>query len=483
MISKKRAVWAALVIAAVALILGCGDTFRPTINFQPQPGGDPAPLGQAVVLATNPTGDGSDTHINVSGDSNVGIVATGPNPVFIGKGGGRAFILNGDNTVTLYIALTPQSSTISQATLPLSTSGAIGGASSANGNIYIADSGSNDVNVIGSGQNAVTQTVPVGARPVMVATNASGNKAYVINHDDNNVSVIGTQDNNVIKTIPVGAQPIWGVMSDDGIDVFIVNQGDGTVSVIDTTLDIVFTTINLNGTAASATLLPNFAFYDNVRKRVYITNPGDNSVTVIKADSINLGITPQILPVFLAKVSLSGSPISVGALADGTRAYAALGNCAAVAGGVNHTNLQANLAGCTGNQVSVIDAVALAEKKVITLSPPPFPPTESGTIGGAVSIAPSTDGTRVYVVHANDKVTITDNVNTPPKPPRTIAVPGISIIRTATDTELTDSTGKMTRISPPQQDPNCVVGIDSTFNSAVPIPCALQTPFAVITFP
>lgn len=436
---SHRAAWAVVVIAVcAALVLGCGDQFRPTINFQPLPGGQPGQLGQAVVLSTNTAGFGSNTHIDVSGDTAVGIVNVGTNPVFLGKGGSRTFVLNSDNTVTLYTALLPENSTINQVVLPASTSGAIGGAASSNGSIYIADSGSNDVNIIPSTQNVVTRTVPVGARPVMVATNSSGNQAYVINHDDDTVTIIGTQDNAVTGTIPVGAQPIWGVMSNDGIDVFIVNQGDGTVSVIDTTLNIVFTTISLNGIGTSNTLQSNFAFYDNVRKRVYVTNPGDHSVTVIKADSINLGVTPQILPTFLAKIPLSGSPLSVGAIADGTRAYAALGNCGAVPGGINHTNLLANLASCTGNQVSVIDAVALVEKKVIPVG------------AGSVSIAPSTDGTRVYTANAIDGT--------------------ISIIKTSTDSEL------LPRMAAPQKSLGCP-------NPATCSASGTQTPFAVLTFP
>lgn len=434
MILSMRTVRAVLAIAIfAALVLGCGDVFRPTINFQPQPGGSPAPLGQALVLATNPSGFGSDTHIDVSGDTNVGVVNVGMNPLFLGKASGRAFILNSDNTVTLYTALLPGTSTVTQVALPASTSGAIAGAASSNGNIYIANSGSNNVNVIPASQVVVTQTVTVGARPVMVATNAQGSQAYVINHDDNNVSVIGTQDNAVTGLIQVGAQPIWGVMSNDGVDVFIVNQGDGTVSVIDTTLNIAFATINLNGSGPSAALGSNYAFYDSVRKRVYVTNPGDNSVTVIKADSINLGANPQILPTFLAKVSLSGSPMSVGAIADGTRAYAALGNCPA---GTNHTNLLANLASCTGNQVSVIDAVALVEKKLIPVG------------AGSVSISPSNDGTRVFTANAIDG--------------------NISVIKTSTDSEVM-------RIAAPQQSLGCP-------NPSCNV-TGVQTPFMVLTFP
>lgn len=446
MISTMRTVWAVLAIAiCTALVAGCGNTFRPTISFQTQPSGDPASLGNGVVLSTNPSGFGSDTHINVSGDTNVGVVNVGPNPVFLGKASGRAFVINGDNTITLYIALLPQSSTVTTVTMPPSVSGGIGGATSSNGNIYIADSGSNDVSVIPSGQVAVTTVVPVGARPVMVATNANGNKAYVVNHDDNTLTVLGTQDNSVIGTISVGAQPIWAVMSDDGVDVFVVNQGEGTVSVIDTTLDRVIctpptpepctSTINLNGAGTSSTLQSNFAFYDNVRKRVYVTNPGDNSVTVIKADSINLGVTPQILPAFLKKITLSGSPVSVGAIADGTRAYAALGQCPAVPGGINHTNLLSNLAGCNGNQVAVIDAIGLFQSKLITVG------------SGAVSIAPSTDGTKVYVPNAHDG--------------------NISIIRTSTDSELM-------RVSVPLQNLSCTNPV---------CPATPQTPFMVVTFP
>jgi len=427
MISIRRAVSAALAtVTCAALLAGCGNTFRPTINFQPQPSGDPSGLGHAVVLSTNPAGDGSDTHINVSGDTNVGVVNVGLNPVFLGKALGRAFVINGDNTVTVYVALLPTSIVASQITLPASTSGSIGGGASANGNIYIANSGSNDVSVIPSTQNSVTTVVPVGTQPVMVASNVNGNKAYAINHGSNNVTVIGTQDNSVITTIAVGSSPIWGVMSNDGNDVFIVNQGSGTVSVIDTALDKVITTITVGAS-------PNFAFYDNVRKRVYVSNTGSSTISVIKADSIDLSATPQILPTKLADVPIAAPAISVGAIADGTRAYAALSGCPA---GINHTTLLANLASCNGNRVAVIDAVGLFQSKLITVG------------SGAVSIAPSNDGTRVYVPNAHDG--------------------NISIIRTSTDTELM-------RMAAPLENLSCT-------NPSV-CPATAQTPFMVVTFP
>ena len=435
MILNKRTVWAVLgVIVAIVLVAGCGDTFRPTVNFVPTPSGDTTVSGDAVILSTNPSGNGSNTTINVTGDTNVGEVTVGPNPLFLFKAGGRAVVINSDNSVTAYGGQTPLASTISTITLPSTVSGPISGGTSKNGNIYITNSGTNDVDVLPSGGNIVTSVIPVGARPVMVATNVNSDLVYVVNHDDNTVTLIGSSDNAVLKTIPVGAQPIWAVMSDDGVDVFVVNQGDGTLSVIDTTLNIVFTTINLNGTGPSAALGSNFAFYDNVRKRVYVTNPGDNSVSIIKADSINLGVTPQIVPTLLAKVTLSGSPLGVAAISDGTRAYAVLAGCPA---GTNHTNLLAMLSGCNGNKVSVIDVIGLRESKVIPVG------------AGAVSIAASTDGTRVYTANAHDG--------------------NISIIKTSTDSELM-------RMAAPQQNLSCANPSSCPAN-------VTQTPFQVVAFP
>jgi len=264
-------------------------------------------------------------------------------------------------------------------------------------------------------------------QPVMVAGNSANSKMYVINNGDKSVTVVSTTDNTVIKTIAVGAQPIWGVMSADGVDVFVVNQGDGTVSVIDTTLDIVIATINVGPS-------PNFAYYDTNRERLYVTNTGNNTVSVIKADGINLGVTPQVLPVLLKNVTVSGAPVSVAALNDGTKVYAALGNCPS---GTNHTNLLANLGSCNGSLLSVIDAEALVETNTINVG------------SGAVSVDVDSDATHVYAVAAH--------------------AASVSIIRPATNSITTSYPA-------PQQNLSCT-------NPAVCPANATQTPFMVRVFP
>src|SRR5262249_39570639 len=129
-----------------------------------------------------------------------------------------------------------------------------------------------------------------------------------------------------------------------------------------------------------------FAFYDPNRQRLYVSNSGENTVSIIRADGLNLGVTPQIVPGLLANVHVSGVPTEVAALNDGSKAYAALGNCKA---GTNHTTILANLPTCTGSLVSVIDAVGLRETGTLNVG------------AGAVSVDVSGDALHAYAVAAN----------------------------------------------------------------------------------
>lgn len=495
--SRLRSLWL-LLGTAILLILavGCNDTLRQFIVPVPGTSGNPGPLAHAIILSTNFTSTipanallpGADTHIDVSGDTNAGIVPVGLNPVFLGKTTSRVFIINqGDAntppTISTYTALLPQASTVNTITLPSTSVSPVAGATDSAGNIFIANSGSNTVDVISAAVLAVTATIPVGLHPVMIAGNATNNKIFVVNQGDNTVTEVSTIDNTVIKTIPVGAQPVWAVMSSDGLFVFVVNQGDGTVSVIDTSLDIILpcdtttpSCVN-NGSAikvgTTATPSPNFAFYEPTLKRVYVNNTGENSISVIKGNAFNLGSNPQVLPAKIADIALSGPPVSLTALTNGTRAYAALGNCPA---GTNHLNIITNIPSCTGNRVSIIDVVGLHEIGTIPVG------------AGVISVDASPDASRVYAISANDTTTISANVGSA-QPNRTFPTPSIYVIPTSTNVPLVTPVDPSIVSSPlptffvPQQDPSCVPAVDPTFNNKVAQPCPAQTPLIVRTFP
>ena len=503
--SRLQALWLILGTSALLLLaMGCNDTLRQFITPIPPPTGDPATLAHAVTLSTNPVADGqgSDMHVDVSGDTSVGIVPVGINPVFLGKTGGQAFAINAGDaatppTVSLYAALVPQTARVTTTTLPTTAVNPVAGGTSSTPNIYIANRDSNNISVIASGVQAVIDTIPLPAgdsHPVSIAGNTANNQIFVVNQQSGTVTQISTLDNTVVRSITVGSQPIWGVMSTDGLFVFVVNQGDGTVSVIDASTGAIVPCAmgpscpsgNAIKVGAGASSSPNFAFYDSRLQRVYVSNTGENTISVINAN----GISSTNPPAKLRDIAVSGTPTSVTALADGTRAYAALGNCAA---GVNHTTLldasaANNLASCNGNLVSVIDAVGLRESRTLTVG------------AGAVSIDASADSSRVFVISAHDTTTIRDNVHAPNctgasclpgpvQPDRTFPTPSISVIRTTTTTVLATPVDPSVVSRPlptfhvPQQDPRCVSAIDPNFNNKVTMPCALQSPFVVRTFP
>jgi YVTN family beta-propeller protein len=513
MIAKFRSLWLGLAaVLCLLLVVGCGNTFRQFITPVPGPSGDPGDLSHAVVTSTNPaaSGLGSNLHVNVSGDSLSGVVPLGPTPFFFGYGQGRAFTLDANGNLLTYTGLAPLTTALQTAAPPAGANGQVAVGMTSGGAIYVVNSATDNVSPLSATSSAFSSPLALPAtshKPVMVAAGLA-DKVYVVNNTSNDVTVISTLDNNILKTIPVGPSPIWAVMSSDGVNVFVVNQGDGTVSVLDTTLDIEVcsdthnvvpcTPANRIHVGTSAGSSPNFAFFDGPRRRVYVTNTGENTVSVIKADGVNLGVNPPIVPTLLANVTVSGRPTSVTALADGTRAYAALGGCPA---GVNHLTIIASLPLCTGNLVSVIDAVGLLQSSTILVGP------------GAVSITSASDSSRVYVISAFDTTTIKDNNHNPncvigqpctstggpcialpclagpPLPDRTFpTTPSVSVIKTSTNTVIRYGTdpslpGLIPTFLTPAQNPTCVATIDLNFNKTFGMPCAGQIPFHVLVIP
>jgi DNA-binding beta-propeller fold protein YncE len=349
--SRFHSLWLFACSAALLLLaIGCNDNLRQFITPVPPPTGDPGALSHAVVLSSNPASTlanplpGSDMHIDASGDSAVGVVPLGINPIFLGKTGSRVFAINqGDAntpaTVSTYIALLPLGGTTTTATLPATAKAPVAGNTSSSGNIFIANSGSNDVSVISGTVLAVTvPSIPVGTQPVMIAGNAANNKIFVVNRNNGgagSVTEISTIDNTVINpSIPVGTAPIWAVMSTDGLFVFVVNQGDGTVTVIDASTDKVLPCSAadpacISGTAIKVGTSPNFAFYEPTLRRLYVSNTGSNTISVIRADNVSVNNPPTKL----SEITVSGAPTSVTALSNGSKIYAALGNCPS---GTNH---------------------------------------------------------------------------------------------------------------------------------------------------
>src|SRR5262249_20842263 len=87
-----------------------------------------------------------------------------------------------------------------------------------------------------------------------VAVADAGTYAYITNKDDNTVSVIriAKSRNKVVSTIPVGAEPLTVAIHPNRKRVYVTNQIDGTMSVIDARRRRVVATVPIGNDALGA---------------------------------------------------------------------------------------------------------------------------------------------------------------------------------------------------------------------------------------
>jgi YVTN family beta-propeller protein len=337
LMSERRAVRLKLVLFSLLGCAGCGDTFRPVATpLLPSPQ-NPAATHSILMLISNglspnlPSNPGASSHIDVSGDTNVGVAPLGLGPVHatLTPNNSRLYVANSlDDTVSSFspTSISPVTTTsLPAGSMPVFVH------TTENATVYVANFGSNSVAAISTTTNVVTNTlpIPVGNRPVALAETSDGAKLYAVNESDGTVTSIDTATQTVLPTspIPTGAAPVWALARPDAVQVrpvsfrvYVLNSGSGTLSAIDTAKDMV---IGNTPVGAGA----NFMVYDKTRTRLYVINPSTTSVMVLDA-SIDppAPVAPSIdltaAPAGATSLCATGChPVSITVLADGTRAY------------------------------------------------------------------------------------------------------------------------------------------------------------------
>jgi YVTN family beta-propeller protein len=190
---------------------------------------------------------------------------------------------------------------------------------------YVRNFG-NTVSVIATANNTVVATIPVGNGGLIIGTGIAitpdGAHAYVANEFDNTVSVIATASNTVVATIPVGNGPSGIAITPDGTHAYVANeldqsaQGFAIVSVIDTASNTVVATIPVGDNPVRVAITPDGTRSperDDRRHQAlaYVTNAGDNTVSVIATASNTV----------VATIPVGNGPSGVAITQDGTHAY------------------------------------------------------------------------------------------------------------------------------------------------------------------
>jgi YVTN family beta-propeller protein len=148
--------------------------------------------------------------------------------------------------------------------------------------VYIANTASNTVSVVGTGNNTVVKTIalPRGSRPIGVAVNPNGRYLYTADGGSNRVSVLDMRAKRVVASVRVGRQPLSVAVAPDGKMVYAANSGSGDVSVIDARTNRVVRTIPTGRFPSGVAVTPDGAslYVTNELSGVTVINAGNGTV-------------------------------------------------------------------------------------------------------------------------------------------------------------------------------------------------------------
>ena len=219
-------------------------------------------------------------------------VGLGPRSVAYDSANGLLYVANaGSNNLTVINPVTQ--------TTVRSISTSFGPSSIAVDNVtdlvYITNWNSNETTVIDGGSNTFHAGIPVGGTPSGVAIDPDNGLVYVTNSGSNNVSVINGTTDSVVGSISVGSSPEG--IAVDGLNgyLYVANSGSNNISVIDPLSGQVVSTI-------PAGVNPSQVAVDPASGSVYVTNTLSGTITILH---------PLPPPRFLVTFQESGLPASL----------------------------------------------------------------------------------------------------------------------------------------------------------------------------
>jgi DNA-binding beta-propeller fold protein YncE len=371
--TRTRLVTAGAALTAVALIAGCGSTYRSVVTPIQQSGPTPQPSSfVAVVSASSTSAPGIATLVDYSGDTIMAQAPIGPGPLLFALDGTgtTGYTVNSDSTLTNFPVNSSslQAKNVTYSTLagsanPIGLFAPVAG-------LWAADLAGSDVDVFTSSPATLKLTIPVAPVPVMVIGATSiGERNYAISQviDSNGtdcntapaavaqnglVTPIEISQNTADTAIAVGKCPVYALPSSDGRRLFVLNRGSDTVSVINiqtNTLDSCTPFANQSGqtvnchpllplstAAVTATGIappngttgmtsvagPVYAEYNTATSQLVVANYDGSTISIIDVsldeygnDSATFGTTYT--------VKVGNNPAAVTVLYDGSRAYTA----------------------------------------------------------------------------------------------------------------------------------------------------------------
>jgi YVTN family beta-propeller protein len=174
---------------------------------------------------------------------------------------------------------------------------------SANGYVYVANSGSNNVTVINGLTDAIVGSITVGSYPDAVTYDGANGYVFVANSGSDTVTIINGLTDTVVGSVPVGTYPVAMAYDSANGYVYVVDEGSVSFTVIDGETGSVVGSI-----APSSFYINNLdaATYDDANGYVYAA--GFNSFNLIVINGTTETVVGQIpLPVTPTAVAYDGA--------------------------------------------------------------------------------------------------------------------------------------------------------------------------------
>lgn len=365
---RRSAFWgaaAAVLAGSLMLAAGCGNQYRPVITpIQPtgpaslptagivlfsQPGFTPVTGGTVPCSVTTYADPSVITLVNFAGDSieaqaNGGF---GPLTFSLEPGGANAYAPNCDGTLTTAQATAQlqtqfvQNSTLLPGAQPTNTI-------FANSDLYVAEAGAHGTSCLASNcvaqmtgsPEALKQEIPVAPAVINLVGYSTAERLYAISQGNSNggtqpawgdcatpsavtangeADAIETTTNTVSARLPLGVCPVFGFQTTDGQRVFVTNRGSGTVSVINSQLNA----IDAAHPAITVGAGPVYADYYRNGQILVTANYDSNTISIIDVSLDTYGNDSTTFGTVLATVSVGLHPVEVSVLQDGSRVYVA----------------------------------------------------------------------------------------------------------------------------------------------------------------
>jgi len=177
--------------------------------------------------------------------------------------------------------------------------------------VYVANQGDNTLSMVNArtcnarrttGCSRMPPTTPAGDGPFFIGINSATHTLYVSDANSNTVTVINSATCNATTRSGCGQKPVTmtvgngpsGVAVDQATDtVYVTNSGDNTVSVINgaTCNATVTTGCGQKPPTVHVGQLPLFATLDQANHTLYVTNANDSTFSMIDAATCNAQVT------------------------------------------------------------------------------------------------------------------------------------------------------------------------------------------------